>query len=175
MQLLVKRALARWRNPAIDGRADDQMARILQHLAFRRQLGFAIKMQRIRRIRLSVIALVSIKYQIRREKNERYFRRQSGQKSSEFEIHPPRQPGLLLGIGHIGNGGAMDNQLRLVAGKHAFNRAKVQQIKIRTGQPAHAVARGELPRGLNEIISDQSVRAGDPRKGWFQVMHAAKG
>lgn len=56
----------------------------------------------------------------------------------------------------------MDEQLRAVADKLAFHGGEVEQVKIRPGQGPHAAVRGMSRRGLDEIVSDQSVRAGDP-------------
>ena len=56
----------------------------------------------------------------------------------------------------------MNDQLRPVGEKLAADRGEVEQIQLRARQPAHAPRGGKPQGGLDEIISDQPVRAGDP-------------
>jgi hypothetical protein len=62
----------------------------------------------------------------------------------------------------------MDDELRLVFLKFPADGGEIKQIKIRARQRAHAPARGELRRSLELIISDESIRAGDPSERFSQ-------
>jgi hypothetical protein len=58
----------------------------------------------------------------------------------------------------------MDDELRLVLLELVADGIKVEQIHLIARQGAHAPARGGFRRHLDEIISNQPVRAGDPDK-----------
>jgi len=58
----------------------------------------------------------------------------------------------------------MNDELRFVFFEFAFDGFEIEQIKLLARQRAHAPARGKFRRGLDEIISDQPVGAGDPDK-----------
>ena len=85
-----------------------------------------------------------------------------GQKRGHVHIHAPRQIGIRLRSGNSADGGAMNDELRLVFLKFTANGGEIEQIKLVARQRPHAPARGKSRRGLDEIISNQPVRAGDP-------------
>ena len=125
-------------------------------------LGLAIKVQRIHSVGFSVIPFAPVKNQIRGKENERNVRRQFCQQFRDFDVHTPCQRGILLRIGDNGDGGAVNDELRLVFLKFAVNGVGIEQIKLFARQRPHAPVWGEFRRGLDKIISDQPVRAGDP-------------
>ena len=88
--------------------------------------------------------------------------RQCRQKSCDLHIHTPRQHRIFLCLTDSGTGSTMDDELRFILGKLAFDRGEVEQVKIRARERPHAPARGEAWRGLDEIIANQPVRSGDP-------------
>ena len=60
----------------------------------------------------------------------------------------------------------MNDQLRLVFLEFAADGGEIEQVKLCARQRPHPPVRGEFRRGLDEIISDQPARAGDPNQGF---------
>lgn len=56
----------------------------------------------------------------------------------------------------------MNDELRLVLLKLTADGVKIEQVKIRAREHPHAPVRGEFQRGLDEVISNQPIRAGNP-------------
>ena len=164
-QLFVEAAIARARNAAVDGSAHDQMARIFQNDLLGGSFGFAVKMQRIRRVGLGVISLAPVKNQIRGKENELEFPPPVPRAVCVTSTFTRRaSAGFFCASPTVGNRGAMDDELRLVFLKFAADGGEIKQIKSVARQRAHAPARGESRRGLDEIISNEPVRAGDPNE-----------
>ena len=121
-------------------------------------------MQRIWNSGLGVIPLAPVKNQIRGKENKRNFRRKFSQKLCDFHINMPGERGIFLRFANVRNRGAMNDKLWLVLLKFATDGGKIKQVKIRARQCAHSPAREKLRRGLDKIISNQSVRTGNPNK-----------
>ena len=188
-QVFVETAIARARYAAIERRAHNGVARIAQNDLLGGGFHLAIQMNRVHRVSLGVIPLAPVKNQIRGKENERNVCRESGQKRGRVHIQTPRQIGIRLRSGNGADGGAMNDQLRLVITERAANGIEISKFKttniprrkwerrhgvppgVREGrhvavpdQANDAPARGKSRRGLDEIISNQPVCAGDPGK-----------
>jgi len=126
------------------------------------KFGLAINVQWIRRVGLGVIAFAPVENQIGGKENERNFRRQFREQLCDFDIYAPRKRRIFLRVGNVGDGRAMDDDLRFVLLKFAADGGEIKQVKLFTRQRPHAPARGKLRRGLDEIASNQPVRTSDP-------------
>ena len=138
------------------------MPRILQNNLLGGELGLAVNVNRIGRVRLDVISLAPVEYQIAGKENEPDFRRQFREQFCHFNVHPPCQCGIRLRLGDGADGGAMNDELWLVSGKLAADGGEIEQVKLVARHSSHPPMRSKLRRGPDEIIPNQAVRAGDP-------------
>ena len=117
------------------------MTRIFQNDLLGGSFCLAVKMQRIGRVSFGVIPLAPVENQIGGEKNERNFRRQFREQFCGFNIHPARKSGIFLRPGDGADGGAVNDQLRLVLLELPADGGEIEQVKIRS-RSARASASG---------------------------------
>jgi hypothetical protein len=150
------------------------MTRIFQNDLFGSGLGFAVNVKRIGRVCLKVIPIAPVKNQIRGKENEPNFRRQFREPFCDFNVYPPCQCGIRLRLSDDGEGSAMNDELWFVILEFAADGIKIEQVKLGACQCPHAPVRGESQRGPEEIISDESVRAGYPSQFSLLFVHTTK-
>ncbi len=137
---------------------------ISENQLFSGGFGFAVTMQRIRRVLLSVISPATIKDQIGGKENEWDFRRQFCKLPGDFDIYASCMIRIFLSVRNGADGRAVDDELRLVFCKLAADGSKIEEVKIGARDCPHTPVCGKARRGLDEIITNQSVCAGDPNE-----------
>lgn len=161
-ELLIEPAITRVRDATVERRARDDVSRILQNNFLGGGLGLAIDMNRTHRVGLDIIPPAPVKDQVRGKEDELDARRESGQMRGRVNIHATGQIGILVRRGKRADGGAVDDELWFFFDELAFDGGEVEQIEIGARQRPHTPVRGKSWRGLDDIISNQSVRTGNP-------------
>ena len=68
----------------------------------------------------------------------------------------------------------MDDKLRLVVGKSAFDGREIEQVKVGARQRPCVPERRKLWRRLDEMASNQSICAGDPGQFHSRILPVGK-
>src|SRR5580692_11338477 len=119
-------------------------------------LGLAIDAQGMDMGGLEVIALAAIKDEVGGQENQGDVRGDFGELGGDIDVYFFGEGGILLAGGGFAEGGAMDDEVRLVPFKGAADGGAFGKVEMMTGEADDVVLGHEGGRALEKVAADES-------------------